>query len=104
MQCTRDFDSLQDSANSTNGARDKQRGGWSDTNSESITSDLGPMQRPQLFRQREGHMRLLLMLLISQAIYDAADLGRQPGDAPAWMQKKWSPETMRQKDESGERD
>lgn len=26
-------------------------------------------------------MRLLLMLLISQAIYDAADLGRQPGDA-----------------------
>lgn len=45
-------------------------------------------------------MRLLLMLLISQAIYDAADLGRQPGDAPAWMLKKCSPKTMRRKDAS----
>lgn len=79
-------------------------GGRSDANSESFSLDLGPMQRPQLFRQREGHVQLLLMLLISQAIYDAADLGRQPGDAPAWMPKKWSPETMRRKDESGERD
>lgn len=75
-----------------------------DTNSESFSSDLEPVQRPQLFRQREGHMRLLLMLLISQAIYDAADLGRQPGDSPAWMQKQWSPETMRRKDASGQRD
>lgn len=29
------------------------------------------MQRPQLFREEEGHMRLLLMPLISQAIYHA---------------------------------
>lgn len=32
------------------------------------------MQRLQLFREREGHMRLLLMLLISQAIYYTANL------------------------------
>lgn len=34
------------------------------------------MQRPQLFREGEGHMRLLLMPLISQAIYYAAGPGR----------------------------
>lgn len=33
------------------------------------------MQRLQLFREGEGHTRLLLMLLISQAIYSAAKLG-----------------------------
>lgn len=31
------------------------------------------MQRPQLFREGEGHMRLLLMPLISQAIYYAPE-------------------------------
>lgn len=34
------------------------------------------MQRPQLFREGEGHMRLLLMPLISQAIYYAAGPAR----------------------------
>lgn len=40
-------------------------------------------------------MRLRLMLLISQAIYGAANLGTQPGDAPAWMRRKWSLEGRR---------
>lgn len=34
------------------------------------------MQRPQLFKEGEGHMRLLLMPLISQAIYYAVGPGR----------------------------
>lgn len=35
------------------------------------------MQRPQLFREGEGHTRLLLMPLISQTIYYAPGPGRR---------------------------
>lgn len=53
-------------------------GRQSDITRESFSSNLlrgqELMQRLQLFREGEGHMRLLLMLLISHAIYDAANL------------------------------